>query len=309
MASQNLTGFKALSSFANNKMDPRLFRNLDNILTGIKDRIDADGFNEALAQFQDHVLRTDNPHKVKIDFNYTEFLNVLYTQYTKYNPDTSFTKTSFIREGRARRMFVLEVIRRIALLTYVNQPVKRPDITPRFPKTPTPVFYASIWTPPSYKDAASGLYGIAPNAPINLTANTFIIRISIKNAQNTTENVCTFLNTTMGDTLTLEHDASNNLLRLKRGGNSVAQIPTQPKTTVTFRWAGTHMDTLIQTGTDVFALQHPDATRPLTFDQLILHMPVVRKSRTSTIRQISVYPGYLLETQVLSIMDTLSSTL
>ena len=307
MGTQHLTGFKALSSFANNKMDPRLFRNLDNILTGIQDRYDTDGLNESLEKFRKHVLRADNPHDVKIDFNYTTFLNTLYTEYTKYNPNTGFTKTSFIKQGRTQRMFVLEVIRRIALLTYVTQPMKTPDTTPRFPNTPTPVFHASIWTPPSHKDKTSGLYGITPAEPINLNANTFIIRTSIKNAQNTTENICTFLNTKNGDMLTLEHDASNNLLKTKRNGNLVAQVPTQPKTTVAFRWTQTHMDTLVQTGTSVFALQHADTHKTLEFDQLILHMPVVRKSRTSTIRQISLYPGYLLETQTLSIMDTLDT--
>ena len=304
-----LTGFRAISDFSNNKMDPRLHRNLNNILLGIRDRYDVDGFLSALDEFREHVLDTDNPHDTKkISFNYTEFLTTLYEKYKEYNPDTQFSKTRFIQRSRSQRMFVLEVIRRIAVQTYVNNPIRLSQPFIHHTITPTPFITTSFWSPPIEQDEDTELFGVSLDQPLDLNKNTLILRTYIKNAQNTTEKVCQFINTQTGDTFDIEHDASSDLLIGKRNGQQIMQLPTTPKTTVAFRWAGRRLDTLIQSETDVFSLQHMDTQDHSAFDQIVYHLPFERQYPGSTLRKFSLYPGHLLETQTLSVLNAFTNT-
>lgn len=302
-----LTGFKAISAFANNKMDPRLFRNLCDILTGIQDRYDIDGFNQTLEDFREHVLRTDNPHKTKIAFNYTDFITTLYRQYKKWcDPNTPITKTAFVQRARQEEMFVLEIIRRVALCVYLNQNNKLPNISSRFPRTPSPILTASVWTPLEKSIAPLNINGLKMEKMVNLNANTLIMTVWVKNPKitNTTIKICTFLNTTTNDEITIEHDPLNKLIKIMRNGTRIAQAPMQAKTTFAVRWTETQIDIIAQSGMDISTSQYPNTNNTFDFfDKVFFHMPFKRKANTSTIRQTNLYSGYLLDTETLSIMD------
>ena len=301
-----LTGFKALSSFANNKMDPRLFRNLCDIIEGIQDRYDVDAFTKTLKEFRDHVLRTDNPHETKITFDYKEFINALYAKYKKENPSVTISKTKFIERARENQMFVFEIIRRIALSVYVNQSVKTPSISSHFPNLPSPIFYASTWTPPKNNVDPLGKQGIALKKPVQLNANTLIMTVSIRNRNEGAASIkiCTFLNTSTNDELTVEYDGVNKVVKIVRNGTAITQVEMQWKTTFALRWTKDQIDMVSQIGMDIFTSQEQNIASVFMFDRVFFHIPFKRHAKTSTIRYINLYPGYRFETEVLSIMDS-----
>ena len=192
----SITGFTSISFYGHDLLDPNTALTIRRMLDNVNSKTDLTSFESAFAQFVEHMVNFDNPHKeTLVDESQQELIAALYEEYLLSASGTPLTLSEFTLWFETNKREALEFVRRVLMTrhsTFIEPHPENPqtpyytfDTIPSFFVQPSLILQATSLTEdhPFKKDPDTGIY--LPYDLKNVTLKNSLIKFQFSHFTNT----------------------------------------------------------------------------------------------------------------------------